>query len=111
MKKLLEMREYRVTAVANGRDALEEIERQTFDLVLMDIHMPELDGLEATAEIRRREQAGPHIPIVAVTADAAAGLREHYLAAGFTEYLSKPIKPDALYALIESVVHRVAGRG
>src|SRR6266446_5981520 len=105
------MRDYHVTAVSNGSEVLEEIGRQTIDLVLMDIHMPGMDGVEATAEIRRREQAGPHIPIVAVTADAAAGLREHYLAAGFTEYLSKPIKPDALYALIESVVHRVADRG
>ena len=105
LKRLLEMRDYQVTTVSNGREVLEEIARQTFDLVLMDIHMPGLDGLEATAEIRRQEQAGPHIPIVAVTAEAAPRLREHYLAAGFSEYLSKPIKPEELYALIESLVH------
>src|SRR5207247_3322243 len=104
LKKLLEMRDYYVTAVSNGREILEEMERQTFDLVLMDIHMPELDGLEATAEIRHREQAGSHIPIVSVTADAAPSLREHYLAAGFTEYLAKPIKTEAIYGLIERLV-------
>ena len=77
LKKLLEMRDYHVTAVSNGSEVLEEIGLQTIDLVLMDIHMPGMDGVEATAEIRRREQAGPHIPIVAVTADAAPSLREH----------------------------------
>jgi len=110
LKKLLEMRDYHVTAVSNGSEVLEEIGRQTIDLVLMDIHMPGMDGVEATAEIRRREQAGPHIPIVAVTADAAPSLREHYLAVGFSEYLPKPIKPEELYALIESLVHPGEGR-
>jgi len=111
LKKLLEMRGHHVTAVSSGREVLEEMARQTFDLVLMDIHMPELDGFEATAEIRRREQAGYHIPIVSVTADAAPSLREHYLAAGFTEYLAKPIKPEALYGLIERLVRPVTGGG
>ena len=71
------MRDCHVTAVSNGSEVLEEIGLQTIDLVLMDIHMPGMDGVEATAEIRRREQAGHHIPIVAVTADAAPSLREH----------------------------------
>jgi signal transduction histidine kinase/ActR/RegA family two-component response regulator len=106
LKKLLEMRDHHVTAVSNGREVLEEIKRQTFDIVLMDVHMPELDGVEATAEIRRQKQAGPQIPIVAVTADSAVGLREYYLAKGFTEYLSKPIKPEALFALIDDLVTR-----
>ena len=95
------MRDYRVAVVTNGKEVLETMKHQAFDLVLMDIRMPEMDGLEATAEIRAREQAGRRIPIVAVTADAGAGLRKYYLAAGFNEYLSKPIQPEALYALIE----------
>jgi CheY-like chemotaxis protein len=69
----------------------------------MDIHMPELDGLEATVEIRCKEGAGPHIPIVALTAESAPGLRERYLAAGLTEYLAKPIKPEKLFELIENI--------
>jgi signal transduction histidine kinase/CheY-like chemotaxis protein len=106
LKKLLEMRGYRVTAVSNGREALDEIKRQTFDIVLMDFHMPEMDGVEATSEIRRQEHSGPPIPIVAVTADAFFGLREHYLAKGFTEYLSKPIQAEALFTLIDTLVPR-----
>jgi signal transduction histidine kinase/CheY-like chemotaxis protein len=107
---LLTRRGHDVSLAPNGRDALARLERETFDLVLMDIHMPELDGVKATAEIRRLEQAGPHIPIVAVTAEAPS-FRQHYLAAGFSEYLAKPFKPEALYALIESLVPRAAGRG
>jgi signal transduction histidine kinase/CheY-like chemotaxis protein len=106
LKKLLEMQNHTVTAVSNGKEVLDEIKRQTFDIVLMDVHMPEMDGVEATAEIRRQEQAGAHLPIVAVTADAFWGLREHFLAKGFTEYLSKPINPEALFALIDSLVTR-----
>jgi CheY-like chemotaxis protein len=105
LKKLLEMRDYHVAVVTNGKEVLEIMKHQVFDLVLMDIRMPEMDGLEATAEIRAREQAGRRIPIVAVTADAGAGLRKYYLAAGFNEYLSKPIQPESLYALIERLVY------
>jgi CheY-like chemotaxis protein len=106
LKKLLEMRDYSVTAVTNGREVLDEMKRQTFDIILMDVHMPEMDGAAATAEIRRQEQAGPPVPIIAVTADAFWGLREHYLAKGFTEYLSKPIQAEALFALIDTLVTR-----
>jgi len=104
LKKLLEMRGYRVTTVSNGRGVLDEMKRQTFDIILMDVHMPEMDGLETTAEIRQQEQSGPPVPIVAVTADAFFGLREHYLAKGFAEYLSKPIQAEALFALIDTLV-------
>jgi CheY-like chemotaxis protein len=68
----------------------------------MDIHMPGLDGLETTAAIRRRE-TGTRVPIVALTAESAPGLREHYLAAGVTEYLAKPVKPEVLFALVEGM--------
>jgi protein-histidine pros-kinase len=103
MKKLLEMRGHEVTAVCNGKHVLEEMDRQTFDLVLMDLHMSELDGFAAMAEIRRTEQGRPPIPVIALTADVAPGLRERCLAAGFTEYLAKPVKPEPLYALIEKL--------
>jgi CheY-like chemotaxis protein len=103
MKKLLEMRGHQVTAVCNGRQALEEKDRHVFDVVLMDVHMSELDGLSATAAIRRKEQGAPPVPIVALTADAGDGLRERYLALGFTDYIAKPVKPEALYALIEGL--------
>jgi CheY-like chemotaxis protein len=106
LKEIIELRGHRVTAVSNGREALEEMERRTFDLVLMDIHMPEMDGVQATAEVRRREHDGPHLPIVAVTAEAAPGFRERYMAAGFTDFMAKPIEPDLLYALIESLGKR-----
>jgi CheY-like chemotaxis protein len=104
LQKLLEIRGYWVTAVSNGNEVLRELDQYSFDLVLMDIHMPELDGLAATAEIRRREKEGKHIPIVALTAEAASGLRERYLAAGLTEYLAKPIKPQKLFELIENIL-------
>lgn len=103
MKKLLEMRGHQVTSVCNGRQALQEMDSHVFDVVLMDVHMSELDGLSATAAIRRKEQGAPPVPIVALTADAGAGLRERYLAMGFTDYVAKPVRPEALYALIESL--------
>jgi len=110
MKKLLEMRCHQVTAVCNGRQALQEMDRHIFDVVLMDIHMSELDGLTATAAIRGKEQGAAPVPIIALTADAGAGLRERYLAMGFTDYIAKPVKPEALYALIESLIKPAAAR-
>jgi signal transduction histidine kinase/CheY-like chemotaxis protein len=106
LRTLLEMRGHSVTDVSNGTEVLREMERHTFDIVLMDIHMPELNGLEVTAAIRSKEQEGPHIPIVALTAEAASGLRERYLAAGITEYLAKPVKPETLFSLIENMGQR-----
>jgi len=103
LEKLLDMRGYAVVAVANGKDALREMEEQAFDVVLMDMHMPELDGLGATAEIRRREKGERPIPIIALTAESSEGLREHYVNAGITDYLAKPIKLDKLFELIEKV--------
>ena len=84
---------HRVTVANNGQEALDLLDQQTFDLVLMDVQMPEMDGLAATREIRRREaHAGTHLPIVAMTAHAMKGDRERCLESGMDDYLSKPIR-------------------
>jgi len=96
---LLERAGHRAVIVENGRQALAAFARETFDLVLMDVQMPELDGLEATAAIREREQySGRHVPIVAVTAHAMKGDAERCLAAGMDAYLAKPLRPAELVA-------------
>jgi two-component system CheB/CheR fusion protein len=98
---LLKERGHVVTLAANGRRVLELVEQRDFDLILMDIQMPDMDGLQATAEIRRREvQTGKHIPIVAMTAHAMAGDRERCMDAGMDGYIAKPIHPGELMALI-----------
>jgi len=91
-----------VLLAANGREALRALEGDTFDLVLMDVQMPEMDGLEAARLIRGRERAsGGHIPIVAMTAHALKGDRERCLEAGMDGYIAKPIRPAALIETIE----------
>jgi PAS domain S-box-containing protein len=100
--RLLEKRGHRVTVTANGREAVEAQANQTFDLILMDVQMPEMDGFEATAAIREREKHnGTHIPIVALTAHAMKGDRERCLIAGMDGYLSKPIRPQELDEVLE----------
>jgi CheY-like chemotaxis protein/HPt (histidine-containing phosphotransfer) domain-containing protein len=99
---LLDQRGCLVTMVANGREAVEKAREQRFDLILMDVQMPEMGGLEAAAAIRRDEAAaGTHTPIVALTAHAMAGDRERCLAAGMDAYLAKPLRPDELLAMID----------
>ncbi len=105
--RLLEKRGYRVTVTANGRQAVETLANQTFDIVLMDVQMPEMDGFEATAAIREREKHnGTHIPIIALTAHAMKGDRERCLLAGMDDYLSKPIRPQELDEILEKYLAR-----
>ena len=101
--RLLEKRGHHPTIVGNGVEALELLEKMEFDAVLMDLQMPRMGGLEATVEIRRRENGTPrHLPIIAMTAHAMKGDREECLAAGMDEYVSKPILAEELFRAIES---------
>ena len=100
---LLEQQRHRITTVDNGRQAVDKAAKERFDLVLMDVQMPEMDGFQATAAIRELERdRGIHTPIIAMTAHAMAGDRERCLAAGMDAYLSKPLKPADLMATIAS---------
>jgi signal transduction histidine kinase/CheY-like chemotaxis protein/streptogramin lyase len=100
--RLLEKRGHGVVTADNGSEAVAAFVRQHFDAVLMDVQMPEMDGLEATAEIRARErQTGKRIPIIAITAHAGQVDRERCLEAGMDDYVRKPIQPAELFAAIE----------
>ncbi len=99
---LLEREQHTVTVVNNGQEAVEAVATQSFDLVLMDVQMPVLDGLEATAQIRAREaDSGAHVPIVAMTAHALKGDRQRCLTAGMDGYVAKPIRPRDLFEAID----------
>ena len=98
-----------VHVVANGLAAVEAWEQGGFDLILMDVQMPDMNGREATAEIRRREaQSGRHIPIIALTAHALHSDRDNCLAAGMDGYVSKPIRQIDLLRAIETCSPRAA---
>jgi len=105
-KKLLEKAGYEVALAVDGRDALEKLASQDFDLILMDIQMPEMDGVEATQHIRFKDrfEAKRDIPIIAMTAYAMSGDREKFLEAGMNDYISKPVDSKALVELIEKVM-------
>jgi two-component system sensor histidine kinase/response regulator len=104
-KRMLEKRGHEVTTAANGREALEALEKQTPDVILMDIQMPEMDGLQATAEIRKNELNGrKHVPIIAMTAHARSEDKERYLEGGMDGYVSKPLSAEALLSVIEKVL-------
>jgi two-component system sensor histidine kinase/response regulator len=106
--RLLEKRGYRVSVVCDGRAALTALEKEGFDVILMDVQMPEMDGFETTAAIREKEKStGGHIPIIAMTAHALKGDHERCLSAGMDGYVSKPIRTTELFAAIESVIGKV----
>jgi signal transduction histidine kinase/CheY-like chemotaxis protein len=105
--RLLEKRGHFVAVAGNGREALEALEKDRFDLVFMDVQMPVMDGFEATAAIRKKEGAsGVRLPIVALTAHAMKGDREKCLAVGMDGYLTKPIRPQELDDVLQGYLTR-----
>ncbi len=104
MVKMLEKLGCRVDSVVNGIEAVHKLEQCTYDLVLMDCQMPEMDGYTATAEIRKRNGSQGRLPIIAVTAHAMAEDRERCLKAGMDDYLSKPVRKEAVAEMIEKWV-------
>ncbi len=102
--RLLEKRGHTVVAAADGVEALEALDRHAFDLVLMDVQMPRMDGFQVTAILREREKlTGGHLPIFAMTAHVLKGDEERCLTAGMDGYIPKPISPQALIAVVESI--------
>ena len=100
--RILEKHGHHVSVAGNGLEALAILKSNTFDLVLMDIEMPEMDGLEATRSIRENEStSGKHLPIIAMTAHAMTGDKDKYLTAGMDAYISKPIEATQLVEMIE----------
>ena len=103
--RLIEKQNHTVTVAANGQEALEMIEKDKFDCVLMDVQMPVLDGFETTTAIRNKERnSGGHLPIIAITAHAMAGDLERCLAAGMDGYITKPIDANDVFATVERVL-------
>jgi PAS domain S-box-containing protein len=110
--KMLEKRGHRAVVASNGRQAIEKLKGEHFDLILMDVQMPEMDGISATREIRNLRLEAQNskgqiwsIPIIAMTARAMKGDREACLAAGMDDYVSKPIKAEELFAVIDRVAN------
>ncbi|MBC8329904.1 MAG: response regulator [Planctomycetes bacterium] len=101
--KLLAKMGCEVSVAENGRKGLERLHEGGFDLVLMDCQMPEMDGYQATRELRRREAGREHLPVVAMTAHAMRGDREKCLEAGMDDYVTKPVQVDELRAAIDRV--------
>ena len=103
--RVLERAGHAVAVVNTGLEALSALSSKRFDLILMDVHMPEMNGLDATRAIRAKEnEAGDHVPIIAMTAAAMSGDREQCLAAGLDGYISKPISISKLVDLIAEKV-------
>ena len=109
-RRMLEKAGHSVVIAADGEQALREYSRQRFDLILMDIHMPNVDGFEATSKIRGLEAAnGGHVPIIAMTARAMKGDREACLEAGMDDYVSKPVSSKVLLEAIDNVAPHTVG--
>ena len=102
--QLLEMRGHSVTLAQNGREVLAALEKNSFDIVLMDVNMPEMDGYQTTAAIREREKGkGRRVPIIAITGLAMKGDRDRCLQAGMDAVLCKPLRSQELFAVVEAV--------
>jgi CheY-like chemotaxis protein len=97
---VLERCAFRVHVVNDGREALQALSTQRYDAVLMDCQMPDIDGYEATRELRRREKGDRHTPVIAMTAHAMTGDRERCLAAGMDDYITKPVRSQALVEVL-----------
>jgi CheY-like chemotaxis protein len=112
MVRMLEKLGHSALVAVNGREAVAAVAASPFDAVLMDVQMPEMDGLQATAEIRAREEGtGRHLPIIALTAHAVQGDRERCLGAGMDFYLSKPIRLAELSKTLDELSLGLAGPG
>ena len=109
LKAILGQKGLEATFVENGRLALEAVQANDFDLILMDLHMPEMDGITATQAIRALQGEKGSIPVIAVTAEAMPEQVRKCLGAGMDAHVAKPIRPDVLYAVIEEVLTRTAG--
>jgi PAS domain S-box-containing protein len=108
---LLEDAGYDVDVVQDGAEAVAAVRRRTYDLVLMDAQMPNMDGLQATQAIRRLSGGRGRIPIIALTANAMAGDREHYIDAGMDDYLSKPLEAATMLAMVSSWIESTRATG
>ncbi len=104
VRAMLERYRHRVHMVGNGLEAVEAVKFGEYDLILMDVQMPEMDGIEATRRIRALPGNIASIPIIALTANSMKGDRENYIASGMTDYLSKPVRPSELYLTIDRCV-------
>jgi CheY-like chemotaxis protein len=96
---------HRITLATNGLEALEQWRQNDFDLILMDVQMPEMTGLQATQQIRREEALGAHVPIVAMTASAMSEERDRCLAAGMDDFISKPVSSKVIEQMITATMH------
>ena len=109
---LLRKVRHRVTIANNGQVAIDELEKRSFDLILMDVQMPVMGGIEATEIIRKQEErSGGHVPIIAMTAHAMAGDRDRMLQAGMDDYVSKPLRSDELFRALERFAPRAVDGG
>ncbi len=111
IQRLLDRWHHQITLVGNGRQALEALKNESFDIVLMDVQMPEMDGHTATREIRNLKSEIRNVPIIAMTAHAIKGDRERCLEAGMDEYVSKPIDSDKLFDAIEKLTRNPGNPG
>jgi CheY-like chemotaxis protein len=99
---ILQKRGYDVNIAVNGQEVLKALEKTSYDVILMDVHMPEMDGIETTLVIREKEKlTGKHIPIIAMTASAMKSDIDRCLQAGMDDYLTKPVQPSELFQTIE----------